>query len=202
MFKTGFCLETIITLQHSKSSLSNIATKRKYTPSLSQENTLTVGDENVYPKQAWILSGVFSSHPSCTEQSRLGARLTSNAVWPLDGTRDTRLPNNLNKKSTFEKLHLHHLNWTQDLFLLSSSKSVTEFSWLHGHEQYDCFSLYNWFYTCWSLSWHSCSPDKKKYAFTLCRNVVTLKASEQSTGMQPGHWLHHWPAPGASQAGT
>lgn len=41
-------------------------------------------------------------------------------------------------------------------------------------------SLYNWLYTCWSLSSHSCSPDRNtKLAFTLCHNVETPETYNQ-----------------------
>lgn len=71
-------------------------------------------------------------------------------------------------------------------FLLSDLKPDIAFSWLHGHEQYDCISLYNWFYTCWSLSSHSCFPDRNtKHAFTLCQTVIILEIYEESIGMQP-----------------
>lgn len=71
-------------------------------------------------------------------------------------------------------------------FLLSDLKPDIAFSWLHGHEKYDCISLYNWFYTCWSLSSRSCFPDRNtEHAFTLCQTVIILEIYEESIGMQP-----------------
>ena len=70
-------------------------------------------------------------------------------------------------------------------FLLSDLKPDIAFSWLHGHEQSDCISLYSWFYLHWSLSSRSCFPDRNtKRAFSLCQTVIILEIYEESIGMQ------------------